>query len=85
MIGTAVIVGLGNTGLSAARHLLARGWRVCGTDTRDQPPALAALQALQADMPLRTGGLDATLLEAADCVVVSPGLGVQGAFFTRAR
>ena len=85
MSGHAVIVGLGNTGLSAARHLLSRGWRVSGTDTRDQPPALAALQALQADMPLRTGGLDVTLLDGADCVVVSPGLGVQGAFFTRAR
>jgi len=85
MSGHAVIVGLGNTGLSAARHLLARGWRVSGTDTREQPPALAALQALHADMPLRTGGLDATLLDSADCVVVSPGLSVQGAFFTRAR
>ena len=85
MSGTAVIVGLGSTGVSAARHLLARGWQVRGTDTRAQPPGLAALQALQADIDLRTGELAADLLIGADCVVVSPGLSLQDPFFERAR
>jgi UDP-N-acetylmuramoylalanine--D-glutamate ligase len=42
----AVIAGLGRTGLSVARHLLARGWTLSGTDTRAQPPELAALLQL---------------------------------------
>ena len=83
--GHVVIAGLGNTGLSVARHLAARGWRLAGTDTRDTPPGLDALRAIQADMPLRCGGLDATLLDGAACVVASPGLALDGQFFSRAR
>jgi UDP-N-acetylmuramoylalanine--D-glutamate ligase len=44
----AVIVGLGRTGLSCARYLHARGWRLAVTDTRAQPPQLSALRALDA-------------------------------------
>ena len=81
----AVIAGLGATGLSVARHLLARGWQVRVTDTRSQPPGLAALQALRPDVPVSLGALDAALLDGADCVVVSPGLATDGALFERAR
>jgi UDP-N-acetylmuramoylalanine--D-glutamate ligase len=81
----AVIVGLGRTGLSVARHLLERGWRIAGTDTRDTPPELAQLVTLAPDMPLATGGLDPALLEGADCVVVSPGVPLTGPFFATAR
>ena len=42
----AVIVGLGRSGLSCARYLRARGWRLAVTDTRADPPQLAALGAL---------------------------------------
>jgi UDP-N-acetylmuramoylalanine--D-glutamate ligase len=81
----AVIVGLGRTGLSVARHLAPRGWRLAGTDTRPNPPELAALRAVQPDMPIRLGGLDPALLDDADCVVVSPGVALDGPFFARAR
>jgi UDP-N-acetylmuramoylalanine--D-glutamate ligase len=81
----AVIVGLGRTGLSVARHLAPRGWRLAGTDTRENPPEIAALSALQPGMPIRLGGLDPALLEDADCVVVSPGVAMTGPFFIRAR
>jgi UDP-N-acetylmuramoylalanine--D-glutamate ligase len=81
----AVIVGLGRTGLSVAKHLAPRGWRLAGTDTRDNPPELAALRAVQPDMPISLGGLDPALLDDADCVVVSPGVALNGPFFTRAR
>ena len=83
--GHAVIAGLGNTGLSVARHLAARGWRLAGTDTRDAPPGLDALLAAQPDMVLRCGELDPALLDGASCVVVSPGLALEGVFFDRAR
>ncbi len=41
-----VIVGLGRTGVSAARHLAARGHRLVVTDSRANPPGLAELRRL---------------------------------------
>jgi len=81
----AVIVGLGRTGLSAARYLRAGGWRLAVTDTRASPPELAALTALDATIPVRLGGLDATLLDEALCVVASPGISLAEPFFDAAR
>jgi UDP-N-acetylmuramoylalanine--D-glutamate ligase len=81
----AVIVGLGATGLSCARYLHARGWRLAVTDTRSAPPQLSALTALDGRIPVRLAGLDPALLEGALCVVVSPGVPLTGAFFDEAR
>jgi len=81
----AVIVGLGATGLSCARHLLLRGWRVAVTDTRAAPPQLAALHALDASVVVRAGGLDPALLEGAVCVIASPGVPLTEPFFGAAR
>jgi UDP-N-acetylmuramoylalanine--D-glutamate ligase len=81
----AVIVGLGRTGLSAARYLRSSGWRLAVTDTRASPPELAALTALDATIPVRLGGLDATLLDEALCVVASPGISLAQPFFDAAR
>jgi UDP-N-acetylmuramoylalanine--D-glutamate ligase len=82
---TAVIVGLGRTGFSCARYLAKRGWRVAVTDTRETPPELARLLALDASIEVRLGGLDARLLEGALCVVVSPGVSLAEPFFMEAR
>jgi UDP-N-acetylmuramoylalanine--D-glutamate ligase len=82
---SAVVVGLGKTGLSVARHLHAHGVAVRVTDSRALPPGLEALRALDARVPARTGGFDATLLDGADVVVVSPGVAMRGAFFDAAR
>jgi UDP-N-acetylmuramoylalanine--D-glutamate ligase len=81
----AVIAGLGATGLSCARYLHGSGWRIAVTDTRPAPPELAALQALDPRIPVRSGGLDPSLLEGALCVVASPGLPLQGPFFDEAQ
>jgi len=81
----AIIVGLGRTGLSAAAYLRARGWRVAVTDTRERPPQLEALRALDAHIPVRLGGLDHELLEDAGCVVASPGIALADPFFAEAR
>jgi UDP-N-acetylmuramoylalanine--D-glutamate ligase len=81
----AVVVGLGRTGLSAARYLRAQGWRVAVTDTRASPPELAALTALDASIPVRAGALDAALLDEALCVVASPGVPLSSPFFAAAR
>ncbi|HEX4269221.1 MAG TPA: UDP-N-acetylmuramoyl-L-alanine--D-glutamate ligase [Steroidobacteraceae bacterium] len=82
---SAVIVGLGRTGLSCARYLRERGWRLAITDTRPQPPQLAALRELDPQIPVRLGGLDARLLDDALCVVVSPGVSLEDPFFAAAR
>ncbi len=81
----AVIVGLGRTGLSAARYLHARGWRIAVTDTRAQPPELERLRELDPNVPVRLGGLDTQLLDDALCVVASPGVSLAEPFFAEAR
>ncbi len=81
----AVIVGLGRTGLSCARYLHARGWRLAVTDTRQAPPELARLKELDARIPVSAGGLDTRLLEGASCVVASPGVSLAEPFFVEAR
>jgi UDP-N-acetylmuramoylalanine--D-glutamate ligase len=81
----AVVVGLGRTGLSAARYLRASGWRVAVTDSRESPPELAALSALDASIPVRLGALDSALLDEALCVVASPGVPLTVPFFEAAR
>ncbi|HTT05423.1 MAG TPA: UDP-N-acetylmuramoyl-L-alanine--D-glutamate ligase [Steroidobacteraceae bacterium] len=85
----AVVVGLGKTGVSVTRFLLSRGLAVAVTDSREQPPGLAALAALpeahSGALTLHTGGFDASLLAAADLLVLSPGVAARGAFFEAAR
>jgi UDP-N-acetylmuramoylalanine--D-glutamate ligase len=81
----AVIVGLGRTGLSCARYLHARGWRLAVTDTRQKPPEMARLAELDPGIPVSVGGLDARLLEGANCVVASPGVSLGEPFFVEAR
>jgi UDP-N-acetylmuramoylalanine--D-glutamate ligase len=82
---SAVIVGLGRTGLSCARYLHALGWKVAVTDTRAQPPEMAKLRELDPAIPVSTGGLDAKLLDDAVCVVASPGVSLNLPFFADAR
>jgi UDP-N-acetylmuramoylalanine--D-glutamate ligase len=81
----AVIAGLGKTGQSVVRHLLAQGWQVAATDTRVDPPGLAALRAMAPELQVAVGGLDASLLQDADLVVASPGLSQGDPFFAEAR
>jgi UDP-N-acetylmuramoylalanine--D-glutamate ligase len=82
---SAVIVGMGRTGLSVARHLQRCGYRLAVTDSRAAPPELAGVQALGAGIVMRTGGFDARLLEQADMVVTSPGVPLDDPFFVQAR
>ena len=82
---SAVIVGLGRTGLSCARYLRAHGWQIAVTDSRPQPPELERLRELDASIPVRVGGLDTRLLDDALCVVASPGVSLAEPFFIAAR
>ena len=75
-----VIVGLGRTGVSAARHLAARGHRLVVTDTRASPPGLAELKRLVPEAATALGGFDPAVLDGADQVVVSPGVSLAEPF-----
>jgi UDP-N-acetylmuramoylalanine--D-glutamate ligase len=82
---SAVIVGLGRTGLSCARYLRAHGWEIAVTDSRAQPPELERLLELDPSIAVRLGGLDTRLLDDALCVVASPGVPLADPFFVEAR
>ena len=82
---TAVVVGMGKTGLSVVRYLLARGAVVRVTDNRSAPPELAGLRSLDATIPVSLGRFDETLLEGCSLVVVSPGVATNGPFFAAAH
>ncbi len=79
-----LIVGLGKTGLSCARFLAARGLPVAVTDSREEPPALAELQRELPSVAVFTGGFDANAFEAADRLIVSPGVAVGHPLIQRA-
>ena len=79
-----VIVGLGRTGVSCARHLAARGHRLVVTDSRENPPGLAELRRLVPGVATALGGFDPAVLEGADQVVVSPGVSLAEPFLRRA-
>ena len=72
-----LIVGLGRTGVSCARHLAARGHELRVTDSRRDPPGLAELPAIAPAARLALGGFDEALLDGADQVVVSPGVSLR--------
>jgi UDP-N-acetylmuramoylalanine--D-glutamate ligase len=82
---SAVIVGLGRTGLSCARHLRSLGWRITITDTRVKPPELERLREQFPDVVVSLGRLDVQLLDDAMCVVASPGISLEEPFFVEAR
>jgi len=67
-----IVVGLGKSGLAAARLCQARGARVIGTDTA--PLESLSPEATALGIELRAGGHDGVRFTEADLVVVSPGV-----------
>jgi len=79
-----VILGLGRTGVSCARHLAQRGHELRVTDSRSAPPGLAEFQAIGVEARVSLGGFDESLLEGADQVVISPGISMREPIVTAA-
>jgi UDP-N-acetylmuramoylalanine--D-glutamate ligase len=79
-----LVLGLGDTGLSAIRWLARRGARLRAADTRAAPPALGALRAEQPALRVDLGAFDAALLEGVDAIVASPGLALRDPFLRAA-
>ena len=80
-----LIVGLGLSGLAAARHLAARGEPVLVIDSRVAPPGLETLRREQPEVPVELGTLDASWLDGASRIVLSPGLSVDLPLIVEAR
>lgn len=75
LLGKRVLVlGLGETGLSMARWIARQGGAVRAADTRDAPPALAALRATAPQAEVVTGPFTDALLGGVDLVAASPGV-----------
>ncbi len=74
---SALVVGLGLSGLSSARWLSAQGYAVTVIDSRAQPPGLAALRAELPGVAVHTGGFDAEWFRDPGLLVVSPGISLR--------
>lgn len=69
-----VIVGLGKTGLSCARYLSQKKIDFVVMDSRENPPEKENFQRLFPQMPLYLGKFPQTVIQAAEEVIVSPGV-----------
>ena len=72
-----LVLGLGETGLSALRWLARRGAVLRAADTREAPPALGAVRDAQEGLRVDLGPFSEALLEGVDTVVASPGLALR--------
>jgi UDP-N-acetylmuramoylalanine--D-glutamate ligase len=70
----AVVLGLGMTGLSMARHLARHGASVRVADTRGDPPNRGALTQALPQVALATGDFSDATFAGADLVAISPGV-----------
>ena len=74
---TKMIIGMGATGFSVARHLSQLGQHFVMLDTRQEPPLLDKFIAEFPETPLLLGDLSLDSLNNADEVILSPGLSRQ--------
>jgi len=79
-----LVLGLGVSGYSVARYLLAHGYRCKLQDRRDIPPFLNQLKAEFAQVDFRSQAVDAELIAWADTLVVSPGISIHEAAIEQA-
>lgn len=72
---TAHIIGLGLSGLSAARLLIAEGWSVIGSDDRNDLGNASEITQLEQDgMEIHLGNHESAAKQVVDLVIVSPGI-----------
>lgn len=80
-----VIVGLGPTGLSVAKHLQRQGQSFLVVDNRLNPPGLAAFQELFPAIDCHLGEFDSALLQRAERIILSPGVSQHTEAFQQAK
>lgn len=69
-----LVLGLGETGLSALRWLNTQGARLSVADTRENPPGIEALKAELPEVNIHTGAFTAKIFSDIDLIVASPGV-----------
>ncbi|MGX9461019.1 UDP-N-acetylmuramoyl-L-alanine--D-glutamate ligase [Shewanella sp. A14] len=74
---THIVLGLGATGLSAVRFLVAKGIKPLVMDSRRNPPGAVALAQEFADIELLAGGFDCRYLVQAKQIIISPGVPID--------
>jgi len=81
----ALVLGLGDTGLSMARWLARRGAVVRVADTRETPPRADDLALALPDARLDTGPFREPSFDSAELIAISPGIPAQDPAVARAR
>ncbi|MDP3087736.1 MAG: UDP-N-acetylmuramoyl-L-alanine--D-glutamate ligase [Methylotenera sp.] len=69
-----LVLGLGETGLSALRWLNLQGARLTVADTRENPPGIDALKSELSEVNIHTGAFTAKIFSDVDLIVASPGV-----------
>jgi UDP-N-acetylmuramoylalanine--D-glutamate ligase len=69
-----LVLGLGETGLSLARWLVAQGARVRAADSRDLPPAFAVLRVELPQVEIHCGAFCNETFSDIDLIAISPGV-----------
>lgn len=80
-----LVVGLGETGLSVARHLSEKGEAFAVVDSRTDPPGLARLEQECTPLEIHLGAFDRGLFHRARRLIVSPGVTVTSPAILEAR
>lgn len=79
-----LVLGLGDTGLSALRWLRGQGAVLSVADTREAPPSLPVVMQQMPEVAVHLGALDANLLASQDLLVLSPGVPLADAAIQQA-
>lgn len=85
--GSTLVLGMGSTGASCARHLAAQGGGtgLIFADSRAAPPGLAAIQAAAPGSTLLCGEIPAALPAGVGRVILSPGVALDLPLLDEAR
>ncbi len=72
-----LVLGLGDTGLSALRWLRKQGAHVFMADSRVNPPGIDSVLQMFPNIKIYTGPFEAEVLIHADLIVISPGISLK--------
>jgi len=81
----ALVLGLGETGLSMARWLVREGAEVSVADTRAAPPGLAQLRQVLPAVGVHCGGFADAYFDGIDLIAISPGVPLAEPAVAQAR
>jgi len=82
---TVLVMGMGMTGVSCARHFAARGIAAEFVDTREQPPGLGGILDAMPDARVHLGEASPKLSESVRRIVISPGVSLNSLLLADAR